>query len=166
MLAAMCAVLGVLSLDLGNMSITFEELPVLLGAMLFGPADGAAIGFAGNFVYQMLRYGFSATTLLWILPFAVCGALAGFCAKKGGFKLSAKQTTLTILASELLITTLNTGVLYIDSKIYGYYSEIYIFGTLLPRYALCLAKAAAYSAVMPALVRIAGRAVGGRTKSV
>jgi ECF transporter S component (folate family) len=166
MLAAMCAVLGVLSLDLGNMSVTFEDLPVLLGAMLFGPADGAAIGFAGNFVYQMLRYGFSATTLLWILPFAVCGALAGACAKKGGFALTAKQTMLTVLASELVITTLNTGVLYIDSKIYGYYSAVYIFGTLLPRYALCIAKAAAYSAVMPALIRTTNRAAGGRKRSV
>ena len=44
MLAAMCAVLGYVALDMGNIKITFESLPILLGAMLFGPVDGMLIG--------------------------------------------------------------------------------------------------------------------------
>ena len=31
MLAAMCAVLGYVALDMGNIKITFESLPILLG---------------------------------------------------------------------------------------------------------------------------------------
>ena len=65
MLAAMCAVLGYLSLDFGNLKITFESLPILLGAMLFGPADGFLIGTVGTFIYQLLRYGVSDLRLFF-----------------------------------------------------------------------------------------------------
>ena len=37
---AMCAVLGYTSLDFGSLKITFESLPILLSAFLFGPVDG------------------------------------------------------------------------------------------------------------------------------
>ena len=42
MLAALCACLGYISLDLGNLKITFESLPVLMAGLMFGPASGAA----------------------------------------------------------------------------------------------------------------------------
>ena len=48
MLAAMCAILGYLALDLGSLKFTFESLPVLLGALLFGPIDGMLIGGVGT----------------------------------------------------------------------------------------------------------------------
>ena len=163
-LAAMCAVLGVLALDFGNLKITFESVPVLIGALMFGAPDGAAIGFAGTFIYQVICYGFTATTFLWILPYCVCGFLTGWYAKRRGFRLSRGQTIFVVVFAEIMITTLNTGVLYIDSKIYGYYSAVYIFGTLLPRYAICLGKAAAVGAGMPKLVSVCSRAVrGGET---
>ena len=74
MLAAMCAVLGAVALDVGNLKITLESVPIIVGALLFGSLDGAAIGFVGTLVYQLLRYGVSVTTLLWILPYVVCAA--------------------------------------------------------------------------------------------
>ena len=64
MLAAMCAVLGYLSLDFGNLKITFESVPILLGALLLGPIDGMAIGGVGTLLYQLVRYGVSVTTPL------------------------------------------------------------------------------------------------------
>jgi len=60
-LAAMCAVLGALALDFGNLRITFEDVPVLIGALMFGAPEGSAIGFVGTFIYQIIRYGFTAT---------------------------------------------------------------------------------------------------------
>ena len=57
MLAAMCAVLGAVALDVGNLKITLESVPIIVGALLFGSLDGAAIGFVGTLVYQLLRYG-------------------------------------------------------------------------------------------------------------
>ena len=152
MLAAMCAVLGYVSLDAGNLKITFESVPVLVGALLFGPMDGAAVGFVGTLIYQLLRYGVSATTLLWILPYVVCGALTGLYAKKRGFLLTQAQTCFVIVSNELLITALNTVVLYIDSKLYGYYSAAFIFGSLALRIVICVVKALAYSFALPPLL--------------
>lgn len=153
MLAALCAVLGYVSLDLGNMKITFESLPILLGALMFGPVDGFAAGAVGTLIYQLLRYGVSVTTLLWILPYALAGLAAGWYAKRRGFALCGTETLVLVMACELLITLLNTGVMYIDSKIYGYYSFVYIFGSFAMRLVLCLAKGAAFGAVLPRLVR-------------
>lgn len=154
MLAAMCAVLGAVSLDLGNIKITLESIPVILGALLFGPADGAIIGFVGTFVYQVLRYGFSATTLLWMLPHVVCGFIVGLYAKKKSFNLSVVQTFVITVIAGLVLTTLNTGVMYIDSKIYGYYSAVYIFGSMLIRYISGIAKFVAIGVLMPPLVNL------------
>ncbi len=156
MLAAMCAVLGALSIDLGNLKITFEGFPVLLGALLFGPLDGLAIGGIGTLVYQLLRYGVSVTTPLWILPYMLAGLLVGLIAK-GEKELSLKRLALAVFSSSLLIFLLNTLVLYLDSKIYGYYSPVYIFGSFLPRLVICLGKAAAYTAVLPELLRVSRR---------
>ena len=153
MLAAMCAVLGYLSLDLGNLKITFESVPILIGALLFGPADGAAVGFVGTLIYQLLRYGVSATTLLWILPYVLCGLLVGLYAKRRGFSLTRGQMVLVIVANELLITALNTVVLYIDSKLYGYYSAAFIFGSLALRVVICVGKALAYAFALPPLLQ-------------
>lgn len=152
MLAAMCAVLGYISLDMGNLKITFESLPVLLGALLFGPVDGMLIGGLGTLIYQLLRYGVTATTLLWILPYVLCGLVVGLYAKKKGFALSLKQTLFIVIAAELMITALNTGALYIDSKIYGYYSPAFIFGSLGIRLILCIGKSIAFGLVLPKLV--------------
>lgn len=156
-LAAMCAVLGAISLDFGNLKLTFESLPVLIAALLFGPASAMAVGGIGTLLYQVLRYGVTATTALWILPYVLCGLLAGLYAKHRGFTLSGKQLAVIVFAMSIMIFVLNTLVLTIDSKIYGYYSAVFIFGSLLPRAAICLAKAAAFTAVLPMLLRAAKR---------
>ena len=59
MMAAMCAVLGYVALDLGNIKITFESLPVLLAALMFGPVDGMLVGGIGLFIAY---FGSSAGT--------------------------------------------------------------------------------------------------------
>ena len=151
MMAAMCAVLGYMSLDLGNLKVTFESLPILVSALLFGPLDGMVVGGIGTLIYQLLRYGLSVTTTLWMLPYVICGLLAGWYSKKYAFSLSAKQVMMLVIASELMITALNTGVLYVDSKIYGYYSAAFIFGSLLLRIIICIVKAAAFGLVLPGI---------------
>lgn len=152
MMAAMCAVLGYISLDMGNIKVTFESFPITLGALLFGPASGALIAGVGDFIYQILRYGFSATTLLWILPYVVSGVTVGWYAKKNNFELGRVKTLMIVLIGEIIITVLNTGVMYIDSKIYGYYSFAYIFGATVMRVVLCIGKGAVFGIAMPPIV--------------
>lgn len=152
MLAAMCAVLGYISLDFISLKITFESVPVLIGALLFGPLDGAAIGLVGTLIYQLLRYGVSTTTLLWILPYVLCGLLVGWYAKAHRFELTQAQTLFIVVAAELMVTLLNTGVIYIDSKLYGYYTPTLITGSLALRLAICVGKAVVYSFALPPLL--------------
>ena len=161
MLAAMCAVLGAVSLDFGNLKVTLESLPIILGAAMFGPLDGVAIGFVGTFIYQLLRYGVSATTLLWILPYALAGLVAGFYAKRRGFSLTTGQTVGIVVAAEVLVTALNTLVMYIDAKLYGYWFPGFISAMLLPRGAVCVVKAVVFGLVLPKLCARVRRALPG-----
>jgi len=162
MLAAMCAVLGYVALDTGSIKITFESLPILLGALLFGPLDGLAIGLVGTTIYQLARYGISATTPLWIAPYAIAGAFVGYSAKRKHFALGQKETTVLVTISELFITLFNTLTLYIDSKLFGYYLVGFIATSLVLRLVICIAKAVVFALVLPRLLR-AVHLRGGKT---
>lgn len=162
MLCAVCAVLGYIALDLGNIKITFESLPVLLGALLFGPADGALIGGVGTLVYQLLRYGVSPTTGLWIVPYVACGLIVGAWSRRKNFELDRLQTVVLVIAAELAVTGLNTAALYIDSRLYGYWFPGFILGALVWRLAICVVKAIAFGLILPNLAEAIRRAFGTR----
>ena len=157
-LAAVCAVLGYYGPDLGNMKITFEGLPVILAALLCSPLDGAAVGGIGTLLYQLLRYGVTATTPLWILPYILCGLLVGWLGDHCAPEKSFPRLAATVLAGEGLIFLLNTLVIYADSKIYGYYSYAYVFGSFWIRLGICAAKTVLYAAVLPGLLAALRRA--------
>ena len=159
-LAAVCAVLGYYGPDLGNMKITFEGLPVILAALLCSPLDGAAVGGIGTLLYQLLRYGVTATTPLWILPYILCGLLVGWLGDHCAPEKSFPRLAATVLAGEGLIFLLNTLVIYADSKIYGYYSYAYVFGSFWIRLGICAAKTVLYAAVLPGLLAALRRANG------
>ena len=144
-LAAMCAALGYLSLD-------FESVPILIAAMLFGGLDGAAIGAVGTLIYQLLRYGITVTTPLWILPYVLCGLVVGVYARRHDFQLSQWQVIFIVVLAELMVTGINTLALIVDAKIYGYYTPTLITGALLLRLVLCVGKALVYAFVLPPLL--------------
>lgn len=158
-LAAMCAVLGAVSVDMGNMKITFESLPVLIAALMFGGIDGLAVGGIGTLIYQLLKYGITVTTPLWILPYVLCGLFVGMYAKKHNFDLSWKQTCLAVVLSGIMVLALNTFSLYVDSHIFGYYTPAFIYGALVPRTIICIVKAMAFSAFLPGLIKTLRKAV-------
>ena len=158
MLAAMCAVLGYVALDMGSIKITFESLPILLGAMLFGPVDGMLI-------YQLLRYGVAMLTPLWILPYVLCGLIVGYWAKKRDFNLAGGERISAVVLAELVVTVLNTGVLYLDSKLMGYWFPGFISGMLTLRLVVCVVKAVVFALVLPSLAQAATLALRGRRQA-
>ena len=158
-LAAMCAVLGAISIDLGNIKVSFEGLPVMIGALLFGPLDGFLIGGIGTFIYQILRYGFEITTLLWVLPYALCGLVMGAYAKKKDFNLSNKQIAFIVSLCSVLIFLINTASLYIYSIVYQLNSFLFIMGALPARIIVCIINCVAYSAIMPTLLKTAKKVI-------
>ncbi|MBO4506082.1 MAG: folate family ECF transporter S component [Lachnospiraceae bacterium] len=148
MLCAICAVLGYLAIDLTSIKITFESLPILIAALLFGPVDGITVGAVGTLIYQYLRYGFTATTFLWMLPYIVLGFIAGFYAKKKNFRINATELGVLTVICELVVTLLNTLVILIDSKIYGWYYPTLITGSLVIRLIVCIAKAIVFGVIL------------------
>ena len=152
-LAAMCAVLGAVSLDLQSFKLTFESLPVIMAALMFGPADGMAVGGVGTLIYQLLRYGVSVTTPLWILPYVLCGLFAGLYAKKHHFSLSTKETGICMLFTGFTVLILNTLTIYVDSRIFGYYTPALIMGSLALRIVTAVLKAVIFTLLLPVLIR-------------
>lgn len=154
LLAAMCAVLGgLLMIDLQVVKITLESYPVFLAAMMYGPLDGALVGGLGTLIYQLLAYGITPTTPLWILPYVIAGAATGAYAKKHSFNNSPKQIRVSIILMELLILVLNTGVICADSKLYGYYSFSYVFGAVGTRILIAVAKSVLFGIFTPELLK-------------
>ena len=159
MFAAMVTVLGLVSISTGNLKITVEALPVFLGALLLGPVDGLAIGGVGTLLYQLLRFGVSATTALWIAPYVLLGLCVGAVSARHGYDCTPRQLALLAVLGELGITVLNTGSLYLDSLIYGYYSPVFVFGTLPLRLAICAGKGIVLALLLPTLLRVTRRAL-------
>ena len=136
-LIAMYFGLSLLSVEMGGIKLTFASLPTLICAMLFGPIDGFLVGFLGAFMEQMIRYGFTATTVLWVLPSAIRGLFVGVCVLllKKQMSVDAILSTkrpyvyfVVTLISGVLVSTLNTLVYYVDAKLYHYYEYHLIFG--------------------------------------
>ncbi len=142
-LIALFFVLSISSLRIGNtFKISFASLPIVVAAMMFGPVDGFIVGFVGELLSQMLTYGFTATTILWMLDPAARGLIIGIACilLKQYMRLdrivAQKQPYvyfLIIALSSFAASTLNTLALYVDSKMFGYYEYHMVFGVYFVR---------------------------------
>ena len=157
MLSAMCAVLGYISIDFANLRFTFVSFPVYIGAFLCGGVEGLLIGFVGNFIYQLLKFGVTATTVLWIIPYAAAGFVAGRYAMSKNFNLTNKQTLFILIVCEVMISVLNTISFFIDAKIYGYYNPVTMFGAIPMRFVNTFIRAFIYYAVIPTVMQAVRR---------
>ena len=156
---ALCAVLtatylglAMFSFIIGGVKVTIEGLPVIIAATLLGPAPAAIVGFLGEFMNQMLTYGFTPTTLLWVLPAVARGLFAGFClkavSKSGRFPGWRTAALFVICAlSGVLASCFNTLAYYVDSKMLGYYNYALVLGAFWIR----VGVGAAASSVMAAV---------------
>ena len=126
MLIAMYFLLGnYVALNLGPIRLTLDALPIIIGACLFGPIDGLLIGLFGNFLFQLIGpYGISATTPLWMLPDGLWGLLTGLLLKDAAGTSNFRRITVLCLIA-LAVTTLTTGVMYVDCLVYKYSFAIY-----------------------------------------
>ncbi|MBO4903310.1 MAG: ECF transporter S component [Lachnospiraceae bacterium] len=156
MLAAMCAVLGYFALDLFNFKLSFESLPVLVAALLFGPLDGALVGLIGTFLYQFLRYGLEASTPLWVIPYGIIGLVCGLYARKYKYYNTRKQIRFIVAAMEILIFLLNTVSLYLYAELFpsvvGKSGLVFVLSGIVQRSIVAVAKAVAFALLMPSLL--------------
>ena len=145
--AALIAVYVVLSLpfmviSVGGLKITFEHFPIVLCAVLFGPVDALLVGGIGELINQVTSFGITPTTILWILPIVIRGLMVGLCAK--GFKKGMSRKVIVqkkvplvfwavCIVSGIVSSLFNTLALYVDSKLFGYYTFAMVFGALAVR---------------------------------
>lgn len=155
--AALYFALSFLSIKLGNMKISVSGLPVVLAALLFGPLAGFLTGLLGAFLEQVVSFGITVTTVLWILPIAVRGLIVGAYAKHRSFELGRWQLIFITVISALALTVLNTLALYVDSRIFNYYSAAFVFGALLPRIFTGIVTAVFFSLILPPLLKLIRR---------
>ena len=122
---------------IAGVKVTFEGLPVVICAVALGPVDAVAVGFLGEFMNQMLTYGFTPTTVLWILPAVVRAAFIGLCmlpmrkrhTTEEIFKTRRVALVIVICAiSGALASVFNTLAYYVDSKMLGYYNYWMVLG--------------------------------------
>ncbi|MDO4377905.1 MAG: ECF transporter S component [Erysipelotrichia bacterium] len=133
MLTALYVVLAILTpVKIQYFKFTFEALPILVAGFLFGSKVGFTVATLGSCIYQLFfsQYGFTATTVLWILPHSISGLLIGYLSEKKEFILNKKDILLISIVGCLTVTALNTLALFIDSKIYGYYNSALLFSAL------------------------------------
>ena len=158
MLAALCAVLGCFSFDTGNLKLSIENLPVVFGVFCFGTPDGFLIAITGSFISQLIMYGLSATTIIWMLPLISAAAFAGIFRKKTS-DFSGNKIAVPVIASELALLLCNTAALYADSRIYGYYSAVYVFGSIPWRFFISALRSFVYILILPPLLRAVRKVV-------
>ena len=157
MLIAVNVVLCILTpIKLGNFKFTFEAFPILVAAIAMGPIEGLIVGTLGSTIYQLFfsGYGLMPTTMLWILPHAFSGLIVGVYAKKHNFKLNNKQLAFITILSSLIVTVLNTLAIYVDSKVFGYYTFSYVFGAIIIKIVTGIILASIYSLVISKLIKI------------
>ncbi|MBQ0025937.1 MAG: ECF transporter S component [Lachnospiraceae bacterium] len=151
MMAGIVALLGYIALDFGTIKITFESLPVLLAALMYGPVDGMLVGAVGTLIYQVLKYGLTVTTLLWMLPYIIIGLVAGLYASRKNYSNTKKQLLFIVIICQVLEWLLNTGVMIIDAKIYEYPYEI-TFVMALIRLGVAVIKGFIFGLLMPGVL--------------
>ena len=141
---AVYVVLRILNIPFGNaFRFTLAPFAVILCALLFGSVDGLIVGFLGEFLSQILTYGWTPTTLLWCVGETVRGLILGLCAilflKKwllGAQRLNGiKNVVLALCCSVtgVLAALGQTFALYVDSNMFGYYRYEIVFGVLIWR---------------------------------
>ena len=143
-------------IKLSNFKFTFEAFPIIVAGLIFGPIEGVLVGLLGSTIYQIFfsGYGLMITTPLWVLPHAVSGLIVGLYSKKHNFNLTNRQTIFITIYSSIIVTILNTLAIYLDAKIFGYYTFAYVFGSIIFKIIAGIILAFIYSLVINKLIKI------------
>ena len=67
-LGALCIAFSCLSSKTGPLTISFASLPIYVAAFYLGAPEAIIVALLGGAADQIISYGISATTLLWLIP--------------------------------------------------------------------------------------------------
>lgn len=125
----------VASINIGNsLAISIAGITESVAGLMFGPLSGGLVGLLGSLIHQILRYGFTVTTALWILPAGLKGLLCGWYAKAYGYHLNPLQIYWVLLITAVIVTSINTTVMIVDATIFGYSTQATVLAQMGVRY--------------------------------
>ena len=140
----------------GTMKISISGIAVIIAAAYCGPLWGAATGFIGALLGQMMTYGFTATTILWVLPATFRGLIFGLLFILIKKSLNPLMLLIPTLISSAIVTAINTFVMYIDAKIYKY--PVHLFGLYLANRLLAAAIiSVVFALVLPPILKLTSK---------
>lgn len=147
-LMAIFVVLDYYSIKVGMFKFTLSAIAIIIAALFFGPVDACIVGLLGALIGQLLGFGFTATTVLWILPAGIRGILLGFAFKNNKVISNSIYLFFSILVSSIIVTLFNTFAIYVDSKLFGYYSYAVVFGSFLKRFLTSILTSGIYFVIL------------------
>ena len=160
LLAAMYVPLSLyVAVQVGNVRISFGSLPVVVAALLFGPVDAVAAAMVGEFFKQLLTYGVTYTTVLYLIPPALRGLVVGLGALgllslRGRRLEERRMLCYAVCIVAAVCTTLgNTLVNWLDSVLMGYYFPGLILGDFAWRLIVGMINAVVMSSLAIPLVK-------------
>jgi len=164
LLAAAYFVLSItLTIKTPYLEITFKSLPVVVGALMFGPVGGGLVALFGELLAQMIGpYGLMPTTVLWLLPPLTRGLLLGAVANafaKRGDHLEKRPLRCygVCLGASIVTSCVTTVCLWLDSLIYDYYSFAFVFGSALIRFGKDIVIVAIVTTIVIPLMKLLRR---------
>lgn len=167
LLAAMYLPLSLYAaVQVGNVRISFGSLPVVVAALLFGPVDAVIVAMVGEFFKQLLTYGVTYTTVLYLIPPALRGLVVGLgalaLAARRGRRLEERRILCyaVCIAAAICTTVGNTLVNWLDSVLLGYYTPALIFGDLVWRLIVGVINAVLMASLALPLVKVLRRRSG------
>ena len=149
--AALFVILAFISVGTNDFKASFESLATLMAGITMGPLAGLLVGLIGEFIYQLIQYGLDPTTVLWLIPYAVCGLVAGLIEKKG--ELDNKKLIIIVVVCEILLTVLNTPVNAISAIIQGWGNWATIAAGIPLRLAITAVRIVVYIIIVPILYK-------------
>lgn len=138
MLGALSVVIGILCknfLNFGNglFRVTFENFPIILSGILFGPAVGGAVGIVSDMVSYFLSTQSFAISPIVTLGAALVGVVSGLVSNYFIKKRGTARIIVSVIAAHLV-----GSILVKTFGIYAYYNMSYGMLLLyrLPTYAV------------------------------
>ncbi len=152
-LAAVYVILSLISVGTNDFRISVETLVILTAATVLGPVEGCLVGITGELVHQLLLYGIDATTVLWLIPYAAEGLIAGMVSAKRTGQLTSKTAVPVVIAGEAVLLVLVTPVNAVTAIIQGWGNWVTILGGIPVRLVITAVRIVIYILILPVLVR-------------
>ena len=122
-----------LTIRIGNsIKITFATLPFIIIALLCGPIEGLVTGLLGTFLSQLITFGITPTTAIWIIPGTVCGLTAGLIYKAFKRRPDVGPIAASVSIAMLVFVVLNWIASYFDGVVIYKYMTIEALFALIP----------------------------------